>query len=1151
MKFNFLSLLTLFTVLWGYSQTKVTVPLASVNQIEVKNNTNDGFTLHLSLADLTLKNEQSVDGSFISVHNDLLNHIYTEGVPNIPVLTRLIEIPQRAQVTFEVISFDEQIIQLSDYGMTEKIIPAKRSQSKSESHLPFVFNESAYQTNDFLNKDIAKFVEAGQMRAVRLGNLEVYPIQYNPVQNTLRIINNLQIKVKFENADQSATKAIKSKYGSVNFQLPESNFLNSLHYESRELINQLPIHLVIVSDRMFQSQLTPFIAWKVKKGFKVTVAYTDVIGTTTTAIKSYLQGIYQGANPMSFVLLVGDVAQIPTFAGSAGSHYTDLRYFEYTGDDLPEVYYGRFSAQTTAQLQPQIDKTLMYEQFTMPDPSYLNQALLVAGDDASYEMTHANGQIYYGEQNYYNAAHQVVQNMYYQPLDNAATSTIIRNKISAGVGFANYTAHCSSSGWASPSFSTSNVNALTNANKYGMWIGNCCQSNTFYESECFGEAALRKANGGAIGYIGGSNNSYWDEDYWWGVGLTPSVIAQPTYTGSGRGAYDGYWHDLANEVNNTTTWYPTQGQMTVCGNIAVQASTSSLKQYYWEIYHLMGDPTITNFVGTPQPMTVTPNPSALMVGMTTLQVNAAPYAYVALSQNGVLFATALTNASGQADLTFASNILTVGTADLVVTAQNRIPYIGTITISPANEPYVSLNTFNTSNTPTYNQTTALHVKLENVAATGSGFDANGVVAVISSTSPYVSILDNTENFGQIIAGNQSLINNAYQVSFANNIPDQQVVSFNMVITDNAGHTWNTTFNLTVNAPAFTINNLTINDATGNNDGILDPGETANLIIQTTNSGHADVINTIGNITSMFSGLTINTATTSPVGLAMGASQNYTFNVTAAPTVPQGTPADIHYTVTGGNTSQYSKVKDFQVIIGFVPTYCDALGTTTTDEFISNVTFSSINNTSTQADGYTNYTNLVANVFLGQSYPISIVNGEHWSTDIISCWVDWDYDGLFETGNETIALTYTGTGSSGSGTGTATGTITVPTNAHVGNTRMRVRVQYGGTTSSCGNTSYGEVEDYTVMVQNPMGIDTTFANSILVYPNPTKGYFMLQLPDINSETTAEIYNLQGQKVYQTPINDVLTTIQLHQANGVYLVKIISGNKSAVKKLIINN
>ncbi|MFM7856193.1 MAG: hypothetical protein ACKO96_30790, partial [Flammeovirgaceae bacterium] len=98
------------------------------------------------------------------------------------------------------------------------------------------------------------------------------------------------------------------------------------------------------------------------------------------------------------------------------------------------------------------------------------------------------------------------------------------------------------------------------------------------------------------------------------MGNTPNIVAQPTYANTGLGAYDGYWHTLANEVNNTANWYITQSQMLVSGNLAVQASTSSSKQYYWEIYHLMGDPTLIPFIGTPQVNTVTLNPSALLMG---------------------------------------------------------------------------------------------------------------------------------------------------------------------------------------------------------------------------------------------------------------------------------------------------------------------------------------------------------------------------------------------------------------------------------------------------------------------------------------------------------------------------------------------------------
>ena len=52
----------------------------------------------------------------------------------------------------------------------------------------------------------------------------------------------------------------------------------------------------------------------------------------------------------------------------------------------------------------------------------------------------------------------------------------------------------------------------------------CCQSNKFDEPTCFGEKLLRANNKGAVGYIGGSNNTYWDEDYWWAVGATSNFL---------------------------------------------------------------------------------------------------------------------------------------------------------------------------------------------------------------------------------------------------------------------------------------------------------------------------------------------------------------------------------------------------------------------------------------------------------------------------------------------------------------------------------------------------------------------------------------------------------------------------------------------------
>ena len=116
---------------------------------------------------------------------------------------------------------------------------------------------------------------------------------------------------------------------------------------------------------------------------------------------------------------MGDIAQIPAFNLSG---YSDLPYCDVTGDDIPEMYYGRFSANNPAELQPQIDKTLEYEKHLMPDPSYLDESVLIAGVDGTFGPTHCNGHINYGTRHYFNAAHGILCHAYLYP-ESGSSST--------------------------------------------------------------------------------------------------------------------------------------------------------------------------------------------------------------------------------------------------------------------------------------------------------------------------------------------------------------------------------------------------------------------------------------------------------------------------------------------------------------------------------------------------------------------------------------------------------------------------------------------------------------------------------------------------------------------------------------------------------
>ncbi|MCO5263272.1 MAG: C25 family cysteine peptidase [Lentimicrobium sp.] len=883
-------------------------------------NTSEGFFTLLNIKEFGLRN--------------------AEGEPALPVYRKLIEVPLGATYSVRIRHSHVTEIDLGQHGIRFPVFPSQPPLSKSDDpdKVPFIINKALYNTDRYIEDELVTVTNIGLMRALNLARVDISPVQYNPVTQILRIYDDLEIEIVFEHADIQGTEDLKVSKASPYF---ISTYKMAANYRSPgpddALITSAPATYVIVSDPMFQSALQPFIQWKVKKGFNVIQAYTSnpAVGTTTTSIKSYLQNLYNtppaGYAAPSFVLFVGDVAQIPAWSGSAGSHVTDLRYCEYTGDNLPEVFYGRFSANNPAQLQPQIDKTLEYEQYLMPDPSFLGEVVMVAGADAGHQ-TWSNGQINYGTETYFNAAHNILSHTYLQPEPSGGNySQQIRNNVSDGVAYGNYTAHCSSSGWADPSFTTAHIPALTNQGKYGLLVGNCCQSATF-DGTCFAEEILRAENKGAVGYIGGSNSTYWDEDFWWGCGFK-TVALNPVYDGNHIGAYDGTFHDHGEPTDD---WFVTQGQMVVCGNYAVEESNSGMKTYYWEIYHLMGDPSLMIYYSVPPPLSAT-YLSTLMIGMNSLTVSTEAYATVALSGNGVLLDAKVTGLSGSVTLNF-SPLSAPGNLDIVITKQNRQPHTGTIQVIPAEGPYI-VYTDNTVNDPPpsgnnngvmdYDETNLLSVYLENVGVETAG----NVVATLSSASSYITITDNNAVYGNIAPGQTVSVTDGFSVNVADNIPDQEEVAFTVSATDGTD-TWNSNFNITANAPLLTIGAMTVTDnGPGcNNDGILDPGETADLVIVCSNTGHSAISNVNG-LLEIAGGaspyLTLNNTSYNLGSLSIGGTASAVFNVTAEASVPVGTPVDLLFTLCGGATSQYSVQETKQVIIGLIPEFNMTSGSITT------------------------------------------------------------------------------------------------------------------------------------------------------------------------------------------------------------------------------
>jgi len=920
MKHNryFLPIVALFILIFcGYFSNAEEIQLSNDGETSIVMKENNYTKLHLinnlyDLGHFVVKTDQ---GYFSELKVTGYSKAQVIGSPMLPMMRKLIEIPVDAIPEVHIISYEVEEYSLFDLGIDHPLMPAQPPYIKSDDMPPpFEYDASVYNQDSFWGKEIASVEVLGYMRGTRIARVDIAPFEYNPVSHTIKIYHNVEVEIIFRNANISKTIELKTKMASPYFEGLNKQFINYKPLILRDTISKSPIKYVIVSDPMFYDQLQPFIEWKTKKGFNVIQAYTDdpQVGTTTASIKAYIQDLYEAGTvddpAPSYVLFVGDVDQIPAWNLSGPS---DLKYCEFTNDYFPEIYYGRFSAQNTVQLQPQIDKTLQYEQFTMPDPSYLEEAVLVAGMDSGFGNDWANGQINYGTENYFNAAHGFVTYVYLYP-ESGGQAAEIRQRVSDGVGFGNYTAHCGSSGWSDPSFSTSHIPALQNQDKYGVLIGNCCCSNEFSVNSCFGEALLRTENKGAVGYVGGSNNTMWDEDYYWAVGVGLINEDPPPYEETTMGVYDGLFHDHGEPESD---WYITLDQIVFQGNLAVTEGLPSSAQYYWDIYCVMGDPSLITYLAMPVEMTVSYD--ALMpLSSTSFTVTADPFAYVAISKEGVLYGAAMADETGMVDVPLTP-ITVPGTADVVVTCQNRQPFIGTVTVASPEGPYVLLNDFeiddisgNNNNLPDFGEDILLNIKLENVGNS----DATGITATISSTDDYVSITKGIHECSDILSGETSTEDGAFAMSIADFVPDQHSVSFNLDVTDGS-ETWSSSLAIKLYAPALSVGSYQIDDSElGNDNGRLDPGEMVEITITALNEGHSDAPGTVAYLSTTSDYVTLNYTEFEIGDLVAESSAETIFSLTIDPAAPIGSMAELNFEIDG---DPYFAEKTFSPKVGLI------------------------------------------------------------------------------------------------------------------------------------------------------------------------------------------------------------------------------------------
>jgi hypothetical protein len=842
------------------------------------------FTIHYSISQLDAESLINEHGEWYRI--SIPGHIKSagEGKPEVPVLSRMIQIPEGYTYAIKISDVRSERIRPALKKFRGNLFPAQESASKDrqQGSGKFVIDRNSYSSGDLIGSDTVIIEALGRSRGNNLATLHIFPVRYNPRSNFLEVITSMDVEVTFIPGSVLLTKA--STAGSVSF---SENFEKGiLNFGPEDYITGYsanPVRMVILTDTAFVKHLQPLVQWKTQKGFRIDFLYrgADFAGTSYTEIKNSLSTLYNSFTgedpPPEYLLIVGDVTRIPYYG--TGS-VTDLYYGEFdgNGDYLPEMFIGRLPVADTSELKSVVSKIIQYEKFHFADTNmFHSRALATAGVDDSH-ATYMNGQVNYAVTNYLTPENNISAYHFLYP--DAKKDSIIK-LINYGLSFINYSGHGSSSGWLYLNITSTDLANLQNRNMYPFVISNACQTSRFSTSS-FGNRMVLEDEKGGIGFIGCSGDSYWDEDWYWAVGAGP-VSLQPEYLSTGPGALDRLFHTNGEDPSE---WYFTMGQVNYAGNLAVSSSTSSRKKYYWETYNLVGDPSLIPVIGTPDSLNVQ-IPDTLPDNITSFSFIAEPFSYAAVSHFDTLWDACHASPSGSVTLQLPG--IQDDSCLFVITGQNRIPFIKTVYFSDTGQPFVNLSAWevndslgNSNGKADYDETLFIRLIVDNPGSV----DAQDVTARISTASGYVNVISSEAYIGTLAAGSETIIFNDLSFKTNGDIPDNHTVTFDLVLTQGLTEKLYK-IDVRLYAPVLEITHYIIDDTeTGNGNFIADPGETVNLVFSVMNEGGSSTSG-LFSITSSNPEIILIESAKNPGIISSGEIINVSLRVKIAESTPTG------------------------------------------------------------------------------------------------------------------------------------------------------------------------------------------------------------------------------------------------------------------------
>jgi len=314
---------------------------AEAPQLDVLGYDESGIRVSVDVPGVALQPRKTKGGEFVVVTWPDAAPAGEIGTPALPVIRRLFIAPPGAMALATPTVGTAATIDLREVAFALPVMPRQAPIPKipgARENAPFDFDPAAYAVDaDYLAAPVT-VTELGIAHGQRLFMLEVHPVAYNAVAQTITFRPRIDVSIAFVGGD--AAVDVNPLPGLNRIVLNPDGDARSTRGSGN--------YLIIVSTT-YESDVASFGDAKAAQGFTV---MTQVVapGTPNTTIKSYIQDLWGTEDAPEYVLLVGDTNTIPHWVGGgSGSPSTDLPYacMDGSGDWYPDIAIGRFPVRSS------------------------------------------------------------------------------------------------------------------------------------------------------------------------------------------------------------------------------------------------------------------------------------------------------------------------------------------------------------------------------------------------------------------------------------------------------------------------------------------------------------------------------------------------------------------------------------------------------------------------------------------------------------------------------------------------------------------------------------------------------------------------------------------------------------------------------------